>query len=409
MSGILSYVPGLNRLVGSSAGDQAVDISSVEIHNIEANADRRARCLKHLLKANHVNYSIVYHNLEFDNHNPHVLSSAYLLGASEKQLNDIYDAEIKELESWKPSPSEVVDEDWRDFLGDKEYQRAYVDFFEDKLAMDFNYNWKQVVEHFLFSGEQPLFHGLIGGLGHPLIHLGYAYEVDSKELAVEGLGLAAVQYNFFHKYLDNKSCTRQSPLATASPLDLLIKLSQDKRFDSLPKNPNLGDLESLFEEHEPLFMEYWNGWEINNPTEQFRLSQEAAVAVFVSTVRPGSHAYNFFLVHLLTTSHAVRILLPFVPPQHHVTLVRQWWLLVVAVFVVKGRPMPDPDNITGDVKGGHWGYVEDKALNSPWAHDAHYVKAIRAMKEAAKTWGDVHETYLKAAVTFVDNFDGWTF
>lgn len=249
--------------------------------------------------------------------------------------------------------------------------------------------------------------------------------MDSKELAVEGLSLAAVQYNFFHKYLDEKSYTQKSPLATNSPLDLLIKLSKDKRFDSLPRDAQLSDLESLFEKHESLFMEYWNGWEIDNPVEQFRLSQEAAVAIFVSTVRPGSHAYNFFLVHLLTTSHAVRILLPFFPPEHHVALVRQWWLLVIAVFVVKGRPTPDPDNVSDDLKGRHWAYVEDKALNSPWARDAHFVKgttlliysssvtnialAIRAMKEAANTWGDVHERYLKAAVTFVDNFNGWTF
>lgn len=29
------------------------------------------------------------------------------------------------------------------------------------------------------------------------------------------------------------------------------------------------------------------------------------------------------------------------------------------------------------------------------------------MKEAAKTWGDVHERYLAAAVKFVDEFEGW--
>jgi hypothetical protein len=29
--------------------------------------------------------------------------------------------------------------------------------------MQFSYNWKQEIEHFLFSGKQPVFHGLIGG------------------------------------------------------------------------------------------------------------------------------------------------------------------------------------------------------------------------------------------------------
>jgi len=157
MSGILSY------LTGTASRSGSINLPSVEIHNVETNPDRRARCLKHLLKANHVNYSVVYHNLQYDNHNPHILCSAYLLGADQEHLNHIYDEQIKPLESWRPSPAELNDLDWRDFLGDKNYQRAYLDYFEDKLAMEFSYDWKKVVEHFMFEGDQPLYHGLICG------------------------------------------------------------------------------------------------------------------------------------------------------------------------------------------------------------------------------------------------------
>lgn len=167
MSGILSYVPIVNRLVTQSP-KFAINLPSVKVHQIETNPDRRARCLKHLLKANHVNYSVVYHNLQFDNHNAHILSSAYLLGATESQLHAIFDAETPQLDPWKPSPAEVMDQDWRDFLGDKRYQRAYLDYFEDKLAMEFTYDWKEELNHFLFSGSEPLFHGLIGGREHPM-------------------------------------------------------------------------------------------------------------------------------------------------------------------------------------------------------------------------------------------------
>lgn len=163
MSGLLSYVPVVNRLTGYRSRSRAIALPSVEIHHVETNPDRNARCLKHLLKANHVNYSVVYHNLQYDNHTPHILSSAYLLGANVHQLNAIYEAEAKVLEPWKSSPAEVIDADWRDFLGDKRYQRAFVDYFEDKLAMNFAYDWKTEVSHFIFSGEHPLFHGLIGG------------------------------------------------------------------------------------------------------------------------------------------------------------------------------------------------------------------------------------------------------
>lgn len=222
------------------------------------------------------------------------------------------------------------------------------------------------VRCYLFTNSLPV--------GHPLIHLGYAFEMDCKELALEALGLTCVQYNFLHKYLDDKSYTRPSPFTSRSPLELLVKATTDERFNKLPKDPSLGDLEAIFDDHQELVMDYWNSWEIDDPLKQFELSQEAAVALLVATVQPETHGYNFLLVHLLTTSHAVRILLPFIPAKYHVPLVREWWLLVLAIFIIKGRPKPEPDNITRDLKGKNWKYVVDKALNSAWATDAHYVK-----------------------------------
>lgn len=157
--------PALYRwLTSSSTGDaRAVDIPPVEAHAIETSPEKRARTLKHLLKANHVNHSILFHDLEFHNHLPHILCSAYLLGASPQQLNLLYESESKELVPWEDSPAEIIDSDWRDFLGNRPYNRAYVDFFEDQLAYKYSYDWKALVEEYLLSGEQPLINCLIGG------------------------------------------------------------------------------------------------------------------------------------------------------------------------------------------------------------------------------------------------------
>ncbi len=161
-STLLSYVPLVHRLVASPA-PKAIELEPVEVHNVETDPEKRPRTLKHLLRANHVNHSVVYHNLQFDNHMPHILCSAYLLGASVPQLYHIYDVEAAALDPWVASPAEVVQSDWRDFLGDKHYQRAYVDFFEDALVLKFSYDWKKVVAEYVFKGEEPLINGLIGG------------------------------------------------------------------------------------------------------------------------------------------------------------------------------------------------------------------------------------------------------
>ena len=167
---MLRYVPLVNRLVSSDDAESIhINIPSVEVHDVETAPEKRPRTLKHLLRANHVNHSIIYHDLRFDNHMPHILCSAYLFGAESTHLHRIYEEEAKTLDPWVESPSEILEEDWRDFLGDKHYQRAYVDFFEDALALKFQYNWKKVVEDYLFKGDEPLVNGLIGGRKYGVI------------------------------------------------------------------------------------------------------------------------------------------------------------------------------------------------------------------------------------------------
>lgn len=195
---------------------------------------------------------------------------------------------------------------------------------------------------------------------------------------MEALGLAATQYNFLHKYLDDPAYTRQPPFSSTSPLELINKLAVDERFDGLFARPGFANIEPLFQHHEALVLEYWNAWDVACPaadaTTLFRESQAAAAALLVATVRPGTHAYNFFVVHVLTTSHAVRILLPLLPARFHVPLVRQWWLLALAVYIAELRPKIDPDYVPRDLKGKGWKYVEYQALHSEWGTDAHYVK-----------------------------------
>lgn len=414
---MFSYI--YNMVTGSPA-HQPITLEPVQVHNVETNPEKRARTLKHLLRANHVNHSILYHSLHYHNHLPHLLSSAYLLGASPDQLQTLYETEHKELEPWSDSPAEIVDDDWRDFLGDRTYQRAYVDFFEDRVVTrEANWEWKRVVEQYMFyppDGGVPLINNVIAGLGHPLIHLGYAYEIDNKSVAIEALSMAATQYNFMHKYLDDPAYTRPPPkgaFSSTSPMEILDKIRGDSRFNGLfDEYQGSGNIEILFDKHEDLVLEYWNAWRVGeDPVKRFRESQEAATALLVATVPPGTHSYNFLIVHLLTTSHAVRILLPFIPTKFHISLVRQWWLFTLSVYIAELRPKIDPDYVPWPEGSAAktWSYVEDRALNSRWATDAHFVKAVRAMREAARTWGDVHERYLASAVRLVDDFDGWTF
>ncbi|QDS68206.1 hypothetical protein FKW77_010562 [Venturia effusa] len=386
---------------------RAITLPAVSEHDIETLPDKRSRTLKHLLKANHYNHSIIYHDLRFHNHAPHILGSAYLLGATGEHLNRVYERESRVLEGWRDSPGEVGGGDWRGFLGRREYQRAFVDFFEDQLVQH-GYDWRDLLKAFLFEGDKPLINNMICGLAHPLIHLGYGYELSCRTVAIEALALACCFHNFMSKYLDDPSYIKPAnpDLVSDSLLDLLSKIAEDKRFD-LFTHPNSDNIEPLFEKAEDAVLEYWNAWQLTSPQKQFEDSQRAAVALLVGT-HGTDNKYDFFAVHLLTSSHAVRILLPLVPAQFQLPLVRQWWLFTIAVYIAQLRPVVDVKRIENfDVKGRRWEWVAKTALTGKHAFDAHYVKALRAMKEAAGTWEDSGEYFLKAAVKFADEFDGW--
>jgi hypothetical protein len=189
---------------------------------------------------------------------------------------------------------------------------------------------------------------------------------------MEALAMTSTSYNYLHKYIDDASYSKPSTYSTTSPLEILHEIHSDTRFDGLFDSRGASNIEKLFSEHESLVLEHWNAWSITNPTEQFRDSQEAAMYLLVRTVKAGTHAYDFFMVHLLTTSHAVRILLPLIPKRFHVSLVRQWWLLTIAVYISQLRPQIDDDLEVKPSKG--WKYVEEMAVSGPWATDAHYVK-----------------------------------
>ena len=341
-------------------------------------------------------------------------------------LNEIYeDASTNEgHEHWKDSPGEIALHDYRDFLGRKDYQRAWVDFFEDQLVHH-GYDWKDVVRTFLFeTGSKsspnplPIFNTLTAGLGHPLIHLGYAYELNSREVAMEALGLAATCYDPQLAYLlytkaNTTSTANLMESSTSNPFEVFARINADTRLDAHFTEPGGNNLSKLLSTVALLsiLQSHWNSWKITDPKKQFAQSQQLATALLISSsTHVGGRGYDFFLVHLLTSSHAVRILIPFLPPEHHIPLVREWFLITCAIYIAQCRPTVKLNYVRDvDLEGKGWKEVEMDALQGKHNLDAHFVKAVRAMKEAGKVWGDEDQFYLKAAVRFTREFEGWYF
>lgn len=251
-------------------------------------------------------------------------------------------------------------------------------------------------------------------VGHPLIHLAYAFEVSSREVALEALSLASVCYGPTHKYLDDPSYSQaEASYYSHSPFEILTKVRTDKRLTNLFTTPGDHNTEVVFREAEATILNHWNAWKIPTGSDAircFRESQELAVALLTATLNPATpdQKYDFFFVHVLTASHAVRVLLPLIPAKFQIPLVRQWWLLTLAIYIGQLRPEIRLDTIRKqDTSNKGWAYVKDKALHGEHSTETHYIKALRVFRDMAKMWGDPEGYYLKAAVKFADGFTGW--
>ncbi|KAJ8603171.1 hypothetical protein MRB53_042224 [Persea americana] len=387
----------------SSSAKRAISIPSVEIHDIESAADKRAQSLKQFLKANHTNYSIIYNHLRFHNHNPHILGSAYILGASTEQLTRNLRQRDPDLETWVDAPGEISAEDWRDYLGKREYQRAWVDFFEDQLV-GFGYDWRALLDHYLYTGDRPLFNGLVEGLAHPLIHLAYSYELSSRTVAIEALGLIACFYGPLHKYLDDTSYTRPSSYKTSSVLDILNKVAQDERLNTLHLASTATEeqaLDAIIASHEEIILDHWNAL-------GSLLADRAICQLAKGRRRPASrHCQTLILKQGQRRKTTLR-LLPLPHPHILSRYARPSPICPAGETDTTGRPKIDLSLIENVDKPEHgWKEAIHLAVDGEHSTDAHYVKAIRAMREAAQTWGDDDSFYLKAGTKFAKSFDGW--
>jgi len=399
---------------------QAIGIPAVKVYDVETSPDKRDRRLKHLLKLNHANFSILWNHHRFHNHTPHLLGSAYILGGTADHLNAVYEHAVSEgHEGWVDSPSEIALHDYRDFLGKRDYQRAWVDFFEDQLV-DNSFDWKQVAAKFLFErgpkgspNAYPMFSCLTAGLGHPLIHLGYAYELASREVGMEALGLAATCYDPKLAALLEEGKATPS-YHTTDPFEVLDHLHNDKRLDSCFEKPGDDNLERLLDDEKlrSILLEHFHAWDLKEPKAAFEASQRLGTALLISTTAAApinGHGYDFFILHLLTTSHAVRILISFIPKEYHVSLLREWWLITLALYIAQLRPKVTVQQVLdyNIPEGESWESATKRALEGKHNLDEHYVKGVRAIKEAAAVWGDKDGFFEKAAVRFSIEFGSW--
>ncbi|KAJ5448538.1 hypothetical protein N7445_003359 [Penicillium cf. griseofulvum] len=384
-------------------------LSPLPSYDIPHQSDERSRALYALLQQGHGEVALLLGpKLLFHSHVPHKLGSAYCLGASVDQMREMYQTETVGLNYEKKADNDlfiregVTRENWRDMINNKSYTISFTEFFDQEVSQT-DGDWKSVVNEYLFDSSNPLINGFIGGLGHPLIHLAYAYELQCPQVATEALSLACTERDYTFRFMDLPSSGVNYSLR-----EILTKVHSDSRFDNLLDLPGYANIFVIFGSAEPALLEYWQAWEVNDPDRQLEEIMDLAVLLTISTPSP-EHHYDFYFAHMLTVGHAVRLLLPHFASEWVTPVLRQYWMFVLYLYIAQLRPdishLKFPSSV-GNEKD--WDFVKAEAFGGEFGYDSHRLKVLRALKVAEETWGWKGGQYLASAVRFVQDFNGWT-
>ncbi|KAL3479615.1 hypothetical protein BJX99DRAFT_267980 [Aspergillus californicus] len=375
--------------------------------------DERAKTLATLLQKGHAAVAPLREpKLILHSHLPHLLGSAYFLGAPARQLEELYEHEVTTLreidDSFIPG-SAISRENWRAFLGQKPYTVAYVQYFDAELQRA-NGDWEKMLQDYLFSSSEPLINGFAGGLGHPFIHLAYAWELQSPAVATEALSLGCTENMEAHGLLDNPP-PDTSMYKTTSFADVIQHIYEDTRFDNLFPHQGITNIESLMQQHLDAVLEHWNAWDVTDPLQQLENICDTSVLLAIGT-GDSERKFDFYLVHTMTVAHALRVLWDLFPDDQRACILRQYALFVILVYICQLKPRVDPDLI-GAIESvplgtaDDWGSVVERTLRHRWYKDSHFFKVVRAPLAFEETFGAKGGFYRRAAVKFLAEFDGW--
>ncbi|KAL7660543.1 hypothetical protein ACMYSQ_000004 [Aspergillus niger] len=99
--------------------------------------------------------------------------------------------------------------------------------------------------------------GYTGGLGHPFLHLAYAYEFRSKEVATQALSQGCTEYNALHTLLD-QAPPDSSKYETGSLAVVFESVRQGPRLGGLFNEPGINNINLLSQEQNlALVLEHW--------------------------------------------------------------------------------------------------------------------------------------------------------
>ncbi len=247
-----------------------------------------------------------------------------------------------------PPDRKVTEENWRDCIErEREGYAGYRDFFDARIA---ELGASEVLRRYMPT----LLPGLVGAALHPLIHTGWAVEAQHDHMTADGIAYMAVAF----QPLGTRSphSPPSSLWAPGAPGPIAASLAyvaaaRERGFS------DLSDEVSNTEEYLALKRGYFQHRIITFDDPALPLAQslneaaplglpglgdslvpaiEEAVVLLAAALRASNN--EFFVLHGMTSLHAVLVLIPHLEPEDGRLALSYWWRALMATLVSQDFP-----------------------------------------------------------------------
>ncbi|MGM8897944.1 MULTISPECIES: questin oxidase family protein [unclassified Psychrobacter] len=223
---------------------------------------------------------------------------------------------------------------------------AYRDFFDKKIA-------KLGLNTCLKRYYPALSEGMAGAAMHPVIHTGWAVDVESDNMAAEGLAYMATAFQPLATGAHHSLYQLWSPDAP-HPIDMLEQILADDSLSQLTKRAvQLSQTEDYKQLNRGGFQQRLITFDNpNEPMAQFlndkvvlklpETGNNLTNSIEALTVMAASIVYGsdneFFIIHGLTSLHSVLCVLPHLNELAQRDALGYWFRALVATFIIQDRP-----------------------------------------------------------------------
>ncbi|KAJ3881401.1 hypothetical protein F5051DRAFT_494942 [Lentinula edodes] len=371
-----------------------------------------------ILKENHAKWHIFFDDDGRHNHITHQLLAIWAFGAHQDLLRGSYNKNIP-LQRPKPENTHLItSSNFNDHLGDKTYYSAYLAYF-DNVVREYKGDAALLMEKYIFSpevnfasttesGRSPqMLCRFLASILHPLIHFGYGVEFGLPGMMSEGLAQTAIHDVYMAPLIPESLFTFVSNVPNNSTTDsppvhaftVVARILNDPQF-KIPGTQFFEIYYQLLDKHAVALVEYANEWtvdvqklasdpkEIDKKIEELQWTNTILYAVSGYRKDEEFNA-DFIYMHLVTSALFLPILAAGLSPTSQVLLLRTYFTISLAWWIINGRSHPDivsfmsaedstNDNKSHPVAPGPHPSTHPHALSfsSPSSSSAHTTTAI---------------------------------